>query len=233
MRYLGLDFGDKTIGVSISNINNRVATGVTTIIRTGEEAFRPALKELKKIIAEYGITNIILGNPINMDGSESERSHITLVFKGKLERYFKNIHVELWDERLSTRAVARVFEGNRKKYNKSVDEMAAVYILQGFLDNTNLERSKKMTNDNDDIVLYNDDGDEMPLQILASREDPTGVYVLALEGEEDVAHFKLIPGDEDEMIFELIDDEHEDFEYVFNLFKDDYESLGIDVDFEM
>lgn len=88
-------------------------------------------------------------------------------------------------------------------------------------------------NEDDDIVLYNDDGDEMPLQILSSREDATGMYVLALEGDEDdaeVVHFKLIPGDEDDMIFELVDQEHDDFARVFALFKDDYETLGVDIE---
>jgi len=234
-RFMGLDLGDKTIGVSVSSLDGRVATGVTTIKRTDENAFRPALKQLKDIIRKYEITHILLGKPLLLNGDEADRVEKTLAFKEKLLRYFKSISVELWDERLSTQAVSRVFEGRPGDYKNHVDEMAAVYILQGYLD---YRRSGMINepiawdeNDDDDIVLYNDDGDELPLQILASREDPTGMYILAVEGDDDeeVAHFKLIPGDDDDMIFELVDEEHESFQHVFNLFKDDYESLGIDI----
>jgi len=137
--YLGLDFGDKTIGVSVSSPNGRVATGVTTLTRPTADAIRTNLKELKVIIREYNVTSIVLGYPLHMDGNPSPRSEKTLAFKEKLERYFK-IPTMLWDERLSTRAVSRAFEGslsnisNRTRFNKHVDEMAAVYILQGYLD---------------------------------------------------------------------------------------------------
>ena len=133
-RYLGLDFGDKTIGVSVSHLDGKVATGITTLTRPDEAALRPNLKALKAIIKEYDITHIVLGYPKHLDGRDSPRCAKTLEFKDKLGRYFKSITIELWDERLSTRAVSRTFEGNSKQYEKHVDEMAAVYILQGFLD---------------------------------------------------------------------------------------------------
>jgi len=239
---MGLDFGDKTIGVSVS-VNGRVATGITTIKRSGEEAFRPAMKQLKKIIAHYGVTHIVVGEPKHMDGSEGIRCEKTRLFQEKLTRYFKSIPVHLWDERLSTKAVSWAFEGRRQHYKKRVDEMAAVYILQGYLDY--IRRNKMSTNehepiawdepdddpdDNDDIVLYDEDGEELSLQILASKQDETGMYVLAAEGdEEDVALFKLTPNGDEEVIFEMVDEDHDEFQHVFNLFKDDYESLGIDI----
>jgi len=131
---LGLDFGDKTIGVAVSSLNNKVALGLTTLRRTTPEALRPNLKELKKIIQEHKVTHILLGYPKHLHGEDSPRCLQTLEFKAKLERYFKSLTVELWDERLSTQAVTRTFEGNAKRYKQHVDEMAAVYILQGFLD---------------------------------------------------------------------------------------------------
>ena len=134
MRYMGLDFGDKTIGVSVSSPSGKVAVGITTLTRQEELALRSSLKALKLIIKEYGITNIVLGYPKHLDGRDSQRCEKTLAFKDKLNRYFKSMPVELWDERLSTRAVSRVFEGTRQQFEKHVDEMAAVYILQGFLD---------------------------------------------------------------------------------------------------
>jgi len=131
---LGLDFGDKTIGVAISSLNSKVALGLTTLRRTSPEALRPNLKELKAIIREHKVTLILLGYPKHLNGEDSPRCVETLVFKAKLERYFKSLPVELWDERLSTQAVTRSFEGNAIKYRQHVDEMAAVYILQGYLD---------------------------------------------------------------------------------------------------
>jgi len=81
------------------------------------------------------------------------------------------------------------------------------------------------------IVLYTEDGDELALQILASHEADDCMYMLAVEGEEgtDVMHFKCIPAENEEVIFEEVDEEHEDFEKVFEMFKDDYKALGIDI----
>jgi len=85
--------------------------------------------------------------------------------------------------------------------------------------------------DDDCIVLVNEDGEELPMQILASRETADGMYVLAANEEEgEVAHFKCTPAGEEEVLFELVDAEHEEFEKVFELFKDDYETLGIEIE---
>ena len=143
-RFIGLDYGDKTIGVALGCPDNRVATGLTTIRRDNPEAMRPSINAIKEIIREYSITNIVLGQPRHMDGSVSLREEKTLAFRDRLNRNFKSIQVDLWDERLSTQAVGRAFDGgfkrkkHREDYNNHVDEMAAVYILQGFLDHQNI-----------------------------------------------------------------------------------------------
>ena len=241
-RYMGLDFGDKTIGVSVSSPNNNVAVGITTLTRQDAAALRPSLKALKEIIREYSITNIVLGYPKHLDGRDSPRCEKTLAFKDKLNRYFKSIPVELWDERFSTCAVSRVFEGNRERFDKHVDEMAAVYILQGFLDKKENERGEhEMENDmmlenageDNTIVLYDDEGNEIAMQILSSRQEGDATYVLVAEEDEEeseVMHFKLMDDGDDDTIFELVDEEHEDFDRVLELFKDDYETLGVDVE---
>ena len=243
-RFMGLDFGDKTIGVSVSSPSGKVATGITTLTRQDAAALRPSLKALKEIIREYGITNIVLGYPKHLDGRDSPRCKETLAFKDKLNRYFKSIPVELWDERLSTRAVSRVFEGARDRFDKHVDEMAAVYILQGFLDKKENERGEnEMENDKDlmlenegednTIVLYDDEGNEIAMQILSSRQEGDATYVLVVEENEEeseVMHFKLIDAGDEDTIFELVDEEHEDFDRVLELFKDDYKTLGIEID---
>jgi len=227
-KFLGLDYGSKTIGVSVSSPSGKVATGVTTLTRTDENALRPSLKALKEIIRQYGITHIILGYPKHMSGDESERCQKTLIFKEKLNRYFKSIPVELWDERLSTAAVTRTFEGKQADYKKHVDEMAAVYILQGYLD-----RRSNMENENT-IVLYDEDGNEIAMQILSSRQMGEATYVLVAEEDDEesaeVMHFKLIDDGDNDTIFEMVDEEHADFDSVFELFKDDYAELGIEIE---
>ena len=266
MCFLGLDYGDKTIGVSVSGPGGKTAVGVTTLTRQDADGLRPSLKALKAIIKTYGVTHIVLGYPRHLDGSDSKRCEKTLAFKEKLNRYFKSIPVELWDERLSTRAVTRVFEGRRDNYKKHVDEMAAVYILQGFLDKTqaevreaalpagvqpqynqrrmknmeNMEKDMMLENEGDGnvIVLYDDEGNEIALEILSSRQSPSGdaTYVLVIEeddeDEAEVMHFKLLEDGED-TIFELVDEEHEDFDLVLDLFKEDYKTLGVVIDEEI
>jgi len=86
-------------------------------------------------------------------------------------------------------------------------------------------------NEDNIIVLYNDDGDEVPMEILASHQDNDAVYILAVEGDSsDVLLFKCIEEDDDDTIFELVDDEHEDFDRIFDMFKNDFASLGIEVE---
>jgi putative Holliday junction resolvase len=243
-KILGLDYGDKTIGVSVS-LNGRVATGVATLRRKDANAIRASLKELKVIVREHEANKIILGYPKNMDGEESTRCAETLAFKEKLEKYLKK-DVVLWDERLSTRAVTRTFEGNRVNYKKHVDTMAAVYILQGYLDyiNTHGEEEKIMANepenfeefeddDESDLVIVDENGNEHPLTILASQEDGNDIYLLAAEDTSGtVYHFKCQPAedDDDEMALEQIDKDHEDFKRIYEMFKEEYEALGIDVE---
>jgi putative Holliday junction resolvase len=238
-KIVGLDYGEKTIGVAISH-NGRVATGVTTLRRKDPAALRPCLKELKIILRENEVKNIVLGFPKNMDGEESARCADTLAFKEKLLRYFKNINVILWDERLSTLAVSRVFEGKRNNYKKSVDTMAAVYILQGYLDYKNGEENIALQtvddfeefNEDEGLFIETEDGEKIPVNIIASREEESGIYLLAItEDESDAVFFRCTPSDTnpEEVILETIDAEHEAFKTIFEMFKDeldDYELEG-------
>ena len=132
MRFLGLDFGSKTIGIAISSPDNRIALGLMTLRRNNEEAIRKNLGEIKAIIRQYAITHIVLGLPIGMNGQHTAQTEKVLKFYEKLQRFFKNKKIMLQDERLSSVAVERVLHDKSK-----IDEMSAVYILQGFLDNQN------------------------------------------------------------------------------------------------
>ncbi len=137
MRYMGLDFGDKTIGVAVSDPRNKIALGVETVRREIPTAMRKSILRLGEIIKAYDVEEIVLGYPKNMDNSVSARCAATEEFKARLERNFKKLTVTLWDERLSTAAVSRGYEGDAAEYGRRVDEMAAVYILQGYLDYKN------------------------------------------------------------------------------------------------
>jgi len=235
-KFLGLDFGEKTIGVAVSH-NGRVASGVKTLHRKDPDALRPCLKELKIILREYEIKNIVLGFPKNMNGEDSTRCAETLAFKEKLLRYFKNVNVILWDERLSTLAVSRVFEGKRKNYKKNVDKMAAVYILQGYLDYQNgkegfvLQDDFEELYDDDELYIEDENGKRVPVSIVASKENDDGIFLLALTEDDEAVLFSCVPSEKDpeEVILEIVDNEHENFENIFALFKDDIEAFDFDI----
>lgn len=135
MRILGLDYGDKTIGVAISDPFGWTAQGLEIIRRKDEKNLKQSIERLKEIITEYGVEKIILGYPKNMNNTNGERAEKTEKFKVKLQNNFK-LPVELWDERLSTMAAERgLLEADlsRSKRKQVIDKMAAVFILQGYL----------------------------------------------------------------------------------------------------
>ena len=136
-RILGLDYGDKTIGVAVSDPLRIMALGVETIRRERENALRASFRRLRELIDQYTpLEAIVLGYPKNMNNTEGERCAKTMIFKGKIAKNFPDIQVILWDERLSTVWAKRELIRNRSKMpiNSVVDEMAAVFILQGYMD---------------------------------------------------------------------------------------------------
>jgi putative Holliday junction resolvase len=133
MRILGLDIGDRTIGVAISDPLGFTAQGVTTIRRKGNEK---DLEELKKICDEYKVETIVSGLPKNMNGTLGPQSEKVTAFCKLIEENI-NLPIKMWDERLTTVAAHRVMleaDLSRSKRKKIVDKMAAMYILQGYLD---------------------------------------------------------------------------------------------------
>ncbi|MCI9318705.1 MAG: Holliday junction resolvase RuvX [Lachnospiraceae bacterium] len=136
MRIMGLDFGSKTVGVAISDSLLVTAQGIEIIRRKEENKLRRTLARIEELIVEYDISEIVLGLPKNMNGTEGIRAELTNEFKEKLERR-TGLPVTLWDERLTTVAADKtmmesgVRRENRKDY---VDMIAAVLILQGYLD---------------------------------------------------------------------------------------------------
>ncbi|MBR2530189.1 MAG: Holliday junction resolvase RuvX [Lachnospiraceae bacterium] len=137
MRILGLDYGSRTVGVAISDPLLVTAQGVEIIRREKENHLRRTLARIEEIIKEYGdVETIVVGYPKNMNNTVGDRAVKSEEFAGTLRRRF-NLPVELWDERLTTVAADRTMTEtgvkgrDRKKY---VDEIAAMLILQGYLD---------------------------------------------------------------------------------------------------
>jgi putative Holliday junction resolvase len=130
---LGLDLGTKTIGVAVSDPDRKLATGVETIAR---KAFTADAARLLALASERAACGLVLGLPLNMDGSEGPRAQSTRAFARNLAR-LTELPIGLWDERLSTAAVERELIANdvsRAKRAKIIDEHAAIFILQGALD---------------------------------------------------------------------------------------------------
>ena len=136
MRIMGLDFGSKTVGVAISDPLLITAQGIEIVRRKNEDKLRQTLARIEELIVEYEVTEIVLGYPKNMNDSLGERVEKTLAFKEMLERR-TGLSVHLWDERLTTVAAdkAMMEAGIRREERKEhVDRIAAIFILQGYLD---------------------------------------------------------------------------------------------------
>ena len=131
---MSLDIGDATIGVAVSDLLGLTAQGVETIRRTELSA---DLNRLGVLAEEYEVVAFVAGLPKHMNGDEGERCEIVRAFMANVAERFPALEIHYWDERLSTVAASRaLIEGDvsRKKRRKVIDKMAAVYILQGFLD---------------------------------------------------------------------------------------------------
>jgi putative holliday junction resolvase len=129
----GLDLGDKTIGVAISDLRRVVATPVETLRRV---KFTTDAASLLALLTARGAYGIVLGLPLNMDGSEGPRAQGTRAFARNLER-LTDLPITFWDERLSTVAAERALieaDASRKRRKEVIDAVAASYILQGALD---------------------------------------------------------------------------------------------------
>ena len=136
MRIMGLDYGSKTIGVAVSDPMGLTAQGIETITREEENKLRKSLRRIEELVEQYQVEEIVLGFPKNMNNTIGERAEKSLQLKETLERRL-GLPVIMWDERLTTVEADRtlieagVRRENRKKY---VDMIAAVFILQGYLD---------------------------------------------------------------------------------------------------
>ena len=132
---LGLDFGDKTIGIAVSDNTKTIATPIMTLKR---KAIEKDINKLLSIFKEYEVGGVVLGLPLSLDGHENERTEKVRKFAKELK---KNIKLTFYDERYSSDVIYKELRKNsisRNKIKKKINQLAASYILQGFLDNAKL-----------------------------------------------------------------------------------------------
>ena len=143
MRIMGLDYGSKTVGVAISDPLGLTAQGIETICRKEENKLRKTCARIEELIREYGVECIVLGLPKHMNNDVGDRAEKSLEFGEMLKRR-TGLEVVMWDERLTTASAERTLietgirRENRKQY---VDQIAAVFILQGFLDSLAMKQN--------------------------------------------------------------------------------------------
>lgn len=145
MRIMGLDYGSKTVGVAISDPLGLTAQGIEIIRRKSEDKLRQTLARIEELIGSYQVEAIVLGFPKNMNNTIGDRAWKSLEFKRMLERR-TGLTVFMWDERLTTVEANRtLMEAGVRRENrcKYVDELAAVFILQGYLDSLAIQKQMK------------------------------------------------------------------------------------------
>ena len=136
MRIMGLDYGSKTVGVSVSDPLLLTAQSIETIGRSGENKLRKTLRRIEELIREYEVTEIVVGLPLHLSGDYGERAALSEAFAGMLARR-TGLPVHLLDERLTTAEASEILEERgvpREEHKKTVDQIAASLILQDYLD---------------------------------------------------------------------------------------------------
>ena len=135
-KILGLDVGSKTVGIAISDLMGWTAQGLDTL-RINEEQDDLGIDQLVKIIKDNQVGTVVIGLPKNMNNSIGFRGEASIKYKEKLQESIPSIDIVMWDERLSTMAAERSLleaDVSRQKRKQVIDKMAAVFILQGYLD---------------------------------------------------------------------------------------------------
>lgn len=136
MRIMGLDYGSKTVGVAMSDPLGITAQAVETIWRKDENKLRKTCARIEELISEYEVERIVLGLPKHMNNDLGERAEKALEF-GEMVKRRTGLEVVMWDERLTTVEAERtLIENNVRRENRKqyIDKIAAVFILQGYLD---------------------------------------------------------------------------------------------------
>lgn len=135
-RWMGLDYGTKTVGIAVSDDLGITAQGLETVTRKSNKKLRQTLARIESLIKEYEVEKIVLGLPKNMNNTLGQRAEETLEFQAMLERR-TGLQVVLWDERLTTMESERILQSGgvrRENRKERIDWMAATLILQSYMD---------------------------------------------------------------------------------------------------
>lgn len=213
MRILGLDFGSKTVGVAVSDELLITAQGVEIVRRKSPSKLRQTLARIEEIIAEYKVDRIVLGYPKNMNNTEGERCEKTKEFGDMLARR-TGLEVIYWDERLTTVAADRsmmetgIRRENRKEF---VDEIAAIFILQGYLDYLSNSRSQFFMQK----IKFTDPQTNDVVEFAVEEETTLNGtrYLLVSEGEEsgdcEAYILKEVSTKDEEVLYQMVEDDVE------------------------
>ena len=148
MRILGIDYGEARVGVAITDSLNITAQGLETIQRNSSD--KVILKRLDQILEQYEVDTIVVGMPLNMNGTISKRAKITQEFVHKLKCKYNQLKIETIDERLTTveaHKTMNFLEVNKNKKKNIVDTISATYILETYLNKTDKKRENSLQND--------------------------------------------------------------------------------------
>ena len=225
MRVMGLDYGSKTVGVAISDPLGITAQGIETIHRKAENKLRQTLARIEELVKEYEVDKLVLGFPKHMNNTIGDRAEKSLELKAMLERR-TGLPVIMWDERLTTLEAERtlieskVRREDRKKY---VDKIAAVFILQGYLDSIRMEKIK---------FVFDDTKDEVEFFVLEQTKVNGNSYILVTDSEEDEAECLILKdtsaAEDVESLYEVVEDENE-LMGVLKVFEELLEDIDIDM----
>jgi putative Holliday junction resolvase len=229
-RYLALDYGDKNIGVAVSDPTGTIATPVETIRRNSPEAINASLKRVKELLRVYDTVEIVLGLPVKTDGTEGKRCELTRIFAEKLKRRVK-ASVIFWDERFSTVSALKAAPvGSNGR--KNVDMMAATCFLQNYLNYKKGEHSMEQFDD-DIITMLGDNGEEQRYVVMDEKEYNGSKYLLVVEesarddDDAEASIIKAVDFDSEDEIYEFLEDDDE-FNAVAELFQ---ENEDYDIEF--
>lgn len=209
MRYIGLDYGDHSVGIALSDPTGLIASPLETVKRADEAALKQTVRRIRELTEEYDVHTLILGYPKNMNNTEGIRVEKTLAFKKRLERDLYQVEILLWDERLSTKEaeIPLLMSGmDRFERKKIVDAMAASLILQGYLDSLRVSDSKEETvEENTSIIIYDpEEQTRSQMEVIDQIEWNGNEYFMAEFVEE-------------EDLPEVDDEDEEDGVYIFRI----------------
>lgn len=215
MRYLGLDYGDRTVGIALSDPTGTIASPLETVKRSDETALKSTVRRIRELVEAYDVHTLILGYPKNMNNTDGFRVEKTLAFKKRLERDLYQVEILLWDERLSTKEaeIPLMMSGmDRYERKKVVDAMAASLILQGYLDS--LKMAPEMQEEEAEIIRLYDPEEQIVsrMEVYAQLEWNGSEYFIADIDDEDDDLDEEDPDEDGAYIFKICSEEDSEFQ---------------------